>query len=554
MDEQYIVSARKYRPGIFSDVVGQDHISMTLKKALMNKHIAQAYLFTGPRGIGKTTCARIFAKALNCENLEESGEPCNKCHSCRIFNDQRSLNIYELDAASNNSVDDIRALVDQIRFPPQTGKYKTYIIDEVHMLTSNAFNAFLKTLEEPPSYAIFILATTEKHKIIPTILSRCQIYDFNRIKIQDIIEQLKFISEKENISYDAEALHIIAQKADGALRDALSIFDRLVSYTGNEIRYDFVIKNLNIIDYEYFFKSTDLIIDGKLPELLLLFHEILNAGFEGQNYLLGLAEHFRNLLVARNKETLVLLETPESSKTQYQSQSESINKGLIISALNIINTFTLSYKESKNQRLHVEIALMKLCYLPQAIKLADISPSEQKKKSVVDIAKSTETTIKKKNILNLDSIKNEIKKRDIDNGKESEQEKPAEKTHEPVNPEKFAEIWEDYLNQILQLKTPMLYNVLKEKIPREKETNIYTITVGNKALEELFTEERQNIIDYFAEHHQVKGIRIECRVMEPSKDEKAKYLVNSLDVYNRMKELNPDIVSFREVLKLKALD
>lgn len=372
MKENYIVSARKYRPSTFDDVIGQDHISQTLKNSIVNNHLAQSYLFTGPRGIGKTTCARIFAKALNCTNRKENGEPCNECDSCKSFIAQRSLNIYELDAASNNSVDDIRLLIDKVRFAPQSGKYKIYIIDEVHMLSAQAFNAFLKTLEEPPSYAVFILATTEKHKIIPTILSRCQIFDFNRIQIPDIVQHLKHISEKENIESEETALHIIADKADGALRDALSIFDRIVSFSGDKVTYDFVIDNLNIIDYEYYFKATNFILESNISQSLVLFDKIINLGFEGQNFLLGLSEHFRNLLVSQSQQTIQLLEIPDKVKVKYLEQSKIINKSIIISALNILNQFIISYKESKNQRLHTELAIIKLCHIKDAIDLSSV--------------------------------------------------------------------------------------------------------------------------------------------------------------------------------------
>jgi DNA polymerase-3 subunit gamma/tau len=370
MSENFVVSARKYRPSTFSSVVGQNHITDTLKKAILSNHLAQAYLFTGPRGVGKTTCARILAKAINCENLQADGEPCNECNSCKTFIEQRSMNIFELDAASNNSVEDIRSLVEQVRFSPQAGKYKTYIIDEVHMLSSQAFNAFLKTLEEPPPYAIFILATTEKHKIIPTILSRCQINDFNRIQVKDIAYHLKYIAEKENIKTEEKALHIIAQKADGALRDALTIFDRIVSFTLDEVSYDFVVKNLNIIDYEYFFKSIQLITEKNIAEILLLFDELLNKGFEGQNYLVGLSNHLRNLLVSKLPKTDILLDVPETVKKQFADSAKSISKSFILSSLNIINQFILSYKESKNQRLHTELALIKLCHINDALDLA----------------------------------------------------------------------------------------------------------------------------------------------------------------------------------------
>ena len=317
----FIVSARKYRPETFRSVVGQDHITSTLKNAIKRNYLGHAYLFCGPRGVGKTTCARIFAKSINCSELTPDNEPCNVCESCMAFNESRSYNIHELDAASNNSVEDIRSLIEQVRIRPQIGKYSVYIIDEVHMLSANAFNAFLKTLEEPPAHAVFILATTEKHKIIPTILSRCQIFDFNRIKVDDAVNYLKYIAGKEGIDYEMEAFHIIAQKADGAMRDALSIFDQIVSFSGSNIKYQDVIENLNVLDYEYYFKVTDTLLICAYDKALLIFDEILSNGFDAHNFINGLAEHLRDLLVAGNPETIKLLEVSELIKEKYLKQS-----------------------------------------------------------------------------------------------------------------------------------------------------------------------------------------------------------------------------------------
>ncbi len=358
--ENFIVSARKYRPATFATVVGQEAITNTLKNAIRNHQVAQAFLFTGPRGVGKTTCARILAKTINCQNITPEGEACNVCQSCQSFNNTSSFNIFELDAASNNSVDDIRTLVDQVRIIPQQG-YKVYIIDEVHMLSAQAFNAFLKTLEEPPPYAKFILATTEKHKILPTILSRCQIFDFRRINIDDIAKHLKFVADSESIQTEPEALHIIAQKADGALRDALSMFDQLVSYAGNQLTYKQVIDNLNVLDYEYYFKITDSILTGDVSSALITFNEIMDNGFEGQHFITGLGEHFRNLLVSKDVITLKLLETSKSVKEQYASQSAVCSVPFIFKALEILNNCDINYKTSNNKKLHVEITLMQLC-------------------------------------------------------------------------------------------------------------------------------------------------------------------------------------------------
>jgi len=358
--DKFIVSARKYRPSTFKQVVGQQSITSTLQNAIKNEHLAQAFLFTGPRGVGKTTCARILAKTINCLNPTEEMEPCNECDSCTAFNNSASFNIHELDAASNNSVEDIRNLVDQVRIPPQAGKYKVYIIDEVHMLSQAAFNAFLKTLEEPPEYAKFILATTEKHKILPTILSRCQIFDFKRISVEDIASHLAWVAEGEGIDADKEALHVIAQKADGALRDALSTFDQIVSFSGSSITYKDVIENLNILDYEYYFKVVDFILNGDTSNLLLTFNEILENGFDGQHFLTGLSEHFRHLLVVKDKATMKLLEAGPALKQKYAGQSERCNAGFILKALEITNKYDLSYKTSNHKKLHVEIALIQL--------------------------------------------------------------------------------------------------------------------------------------------------------------------------------------------------
>lgn len=362
--ESFVVSARKYRPLGFDEVVGQEHITTTLKNAIDNDHLAQALLFCGPRGVGKTTCARILARMVNGFEAETGDAVSN-------------FNIYELDAASNNSVEDIRNLIDQVRYPPQQGKFKVYIIDEVHMLSNQAFNAFLKTLEEPPSYAIFILATTEKHKVIPTILSRCQIFDFNRIEIKDIVDQLQKIAETEGIDAEEDALHLIAQKADGALRDALSIFDLIVTFSSdNKITYQNTIDNLHILDYEYYFRVADLFLEENIGGVLLIFDEILSKGFDGHNFLVGLEEHFRNLMVCKDSETLKLLQVSENVRQKYQEQAASFSPSYILSALNLLNQSDLSYKSSKNQRLHVELALMKLSQLNKAIKLANVSTSE----------------------------------------------------------------------------------------------------------------------------------------------------------------------------------
>jgi DNA polymerase-3 subunit gamma/tau len=368
--DQFIVSARKYRPSTFDTVVGQSHITTTLKNAIRQQQLAQAFLFCGPRGVGKTTCARILAKTINCQNLTPETEPCNECDSCRSFNANASFNVHELDAASNNSVDDIRNLVDQVRYPPQAGKYKIYIIDEVHMLSNAAFNAFLKTLEEPPGYAIFILATTEKHKIIPTILSRCQIFDFNRIGVNDIASHLASIAGKESIRAEEEALQLIAQKADGGLRDALSMFDLITTFsTDRSISYRNTIDNLHILDYDYYFRMTEALLTESIPTALLIFNEILQKGFDGHQFMVGLCEHFRNLLVCKDPATVTLLQVAGSVQKKYLSQSAQASVSFLLSVLNLGNQCDLNYKTSKNQRLLVELTLMKMAHIPSAVDL-----------------------------------------------------------------------------------------------------------------------------------------------------------------------------------------
>ena len=380
--EKFVVSARKYRPITFDAVVGQSHITTTLQNAIRTNHLAQAFLFCGPRGVGKTTCARILAKTINCQNLTEDISPCNECDSCKSFNNNASFNIHELDAASNNSVEDIRNLTDQVRFPPQSGKYKIYIIDEVHMLSASAFNAFLKTLEEPPSYAIFILATTEKHKILPTILSRCQIFDFNRIQIKDIAEHLANVAIKEGVKADYQALELIAQKADGGLRDALSMFDLNVTFSsGDGLTYQAVLENLHILDYDYYFRMTDALSAGNVSEAFLLYNEILEKGFDGHQFVVGLNEHFRNIMVSKDPQTVKLLQVADSIQQRYIEQSAKLSLGYIFSSLSIGSQLDINYKSAKNQRLHVEIGLMKFSQIQQVLTLSELPNNGDEKKN-----------------------------------------------------------------------------------------------------------------------------------------------------------------------------
>jgi DNA polymerase III subunit gamma/tau len=564
MSENYIVSARKYRPSTFKSVVGQDHITHTLQNSIISNRIAHAYLFTGPRGIGKTTCARILAKAINCEKISPEGEPCNSCPSCIIFNEQRSLNIYELDAASNNSVDDIRMLVDQVRFAPQAGKYKVYIIDEVHMLSTSAFNAFLKTLEEPPSYAIFILATTEKNKIIPTILSRCQIFDFNRIQIKDIANHLKYIAAEEHIEFEDEALHIIAQKADGALRDGLSIFDRIVSFSGSKVSYDFVIKNLNIIDYDYYFKATDCILAKDTSEILHIINQIVQAGFDLQDFLYGMSDHIRNLLVAKTPGTLSLLDLPDSLKGRYSAQCMKIQMAHLLSSLNILNQFCLSFRESKNQRLHTELALLKLCHLSDAIHLSrQIATAPEKKNlnpepSSPPVQHKATTTATKLNIgnngLNLVNIKEQRQKEDEE--KQKQIQKRAEELNKIENPgktdpEEFKKAFTEYIELYWKDKKISLYNCVKEKEPVFVSEDTVVLTFPHDAMTEMFLKVKTDLSDYLNKKYHIFDLKMECVVEAPTEEEQRKYLINPKDKFNAMKEINPELENLQQKFGLQ---
>ena len=401
----FIVSARKYRPSTFNAVVGQNSITSTLKNAIKSNQLAQSFLFCGPRGIGKTSCARILAKTINCENISENIEACNKCVSCKSFNENASFNVHELDAASNNSVDDIRRLVDQVRFAPQVGEYNIYIIDEVHMLSTQAFNAFLKTLEEPPKHAKFILATTEKHKIIPTILSRCQIFDFKRVGVNDISNHLAFVSKSEGITAEQGALHLIAQKSDGSLRDSLSLFDRLISFSEKELTYQGVIEHLNILDYEYYFKVTAALLKNDINALLLLFNEILDNGFDGHHFIIGLSEHLRDILVAKDESTLQLLEKGEALQQRYLEQSKLCELSFLIPALSLCNECDVQYKQSNNKRLLVELSLMRISSIGHQMaekkspKSFIVTLNDEKKQVSVEKVTETDKKIEKQYII-----------------------------------------------------------------------------------------------------------------------------------------------------------
>jgi DNA polymerase-3 subunit gamma/tau len=602
MDE-FIVSARKYRPETFDNVVGQDSVTNTLQNAISNHHLAQAYLFCGPRGVGKTTCARIFAKVINMEdgNFDDP-------------NADFSFNIFELDAASNNSVEDIRSLIDQVRVPPQIGKYKVYIIDEVHMLSQAAFNAFLKTLEEPPAHAIFILATTEKHKIIPTILSRCQIFDFNRIQITDIANHLQKIATNEGITADPDALHIIAQKADGALRDALSIFDQLVSFAGNNITYQAVIDNLNILDYDYYFKLTDHILAGNIPAALLVFDNILNNGFDGHNFVNGLGSHLRNLLVCKDEATLKLLEVGETIKAKYSSQSEQCPMRLLISGLKMLSKADVQYKSSKNQRLLVEIVLMQLCSITDSdhaekkndipfIKPAKPAPPAAQKLSTEGIkakeaqianasqpAESPAVIEKKEPVVAMDTPVIEeteaAPKREeitIEHSKPTVQQvqrfstgstaktntfsitKALNPTVEnevneedetknygnmPKTPFTQAELniaWKQYALRLKANGKDSFYSTLTKKDPVLRDDYTIEMTLLNAVQERDLDREKVDLLDFLRSELNNFSIQLEAEIQEIQED---KSLYTSSEKFKHMAQKNPSLLKLKEQLNL----
>jgi DNA polymerase-3 subunit gamma/tau len=579
--ENFIVSARKYRPSSFDMVIGQDSITNTLKSAIKNKHLAQAYLFCGPRGVGKTTCARIFAKSINCSNLGDNSEACDICESCVSFKTLRSFNIHELDAASNNKVEDIRSLNDQVRIPPQIGKYSIYIIDEVHMLSSSAFNAFLKTLEEPPSHAIFILATTEKHKIIPTILSRCQIFDFNRIRIEDIVGRLMYVAKKEGVTAHEEALHVIGQKADGAMRDALSIFDQIVSLSGKTITYNDVIDNLNVLDYEYFFKCIEGAMAGDVSSVLLTFNEILVKGFDGHNFISGLNSHLRDLLVSKDISTLRLLETTPAIKQRYLQQTGECPVDFIYKALEIGNNCDLAYKSSKNPRLHVELALIRICMLID--KRQDPSG---KKKPDSDQLDNTEEDIQppsKSEIIRDESkvIENKVNRQGILTGKHDPViEKPSKtfsikeiisedavpvgiQAANPENlttrtqvekkiefsPDTFEVAWKEFMEQ-LNGEGPRIMSMFKSIRPELENDKIIRIHLNNAAQKDMFVQNyKHRLITFLEKKFILEGIDIETTVdlsesneLLYTDDQKYSYLLTKYPILKEMKKtFNLDI-------------
>ena len=595
--DNFIVSARKYRPVTFESVVGQQHITNTLKNAIKNNQLAQAFLFCGPRGVGKTTCARILAKTINCTDLQPNGEACGVCASCLSFQNGNSFNVHELDAASNNSVDDIRSLIEQVRIPPQAVRYKIYIIDEVHMLSQAAFNAILKTLEEPPHYAIFILATTEKHKILPTILSRCQIFDFNRIRVDDMANHLAGIAQKEGISYEPDGLHIIAQKADGGLRDALSMFDQIVSFSGGKVTYKAVIDNLNILDYDYYFNITDRLLNEDNSQSLLLFDEILARGFDGAHFISGLSEHFRNLLVGKDQATLKLLEVSEGIKSKYLQQSQAASVSFLMSALNIANQCDLSYKLSKNQRLQVELALLKMCNLPSAFNLA-VNPlaampatDGQIKKKPEPAAIKPETPEKQaeKVMLASDPAVNYQTNKSPEPAKPTvKEEAPAEKpklfipnangavtsvkipslkdvskTREEIAEEEdpylkgdakdaytndqFLKAWSDFAARLKSDGKKNALTIFTSVAPKALGPDSYEIVVENKVQENMFRDERPNLLNFLRMGLRNFNIEVSARI-----DEKAvvKRPYTAAEKFQHMAAKNPAMVDLKNKFNL----
>jgi DNA polymerase-3 subunit gamma/tau len=590
--DKFIVSARKYRPQTFDTVVGQSHITTTLKNAIKNQQLAHAFLFCGPRGVGKTTCARILAKTINCENVQPDGEACNKCQSCISFNEGTSLNIHELDAASNNSVDDIRSLVDQVRFAPQAGKYKVYIIDEVHMLSSSAFNAFLKTLEEPPPYAIFILATTEKHKILPTILSRCQIFDFKRITISDTVEHLEEIAKKEKIEADKAALQVIAQKSEGCMRDALSILDKIVSFTNGEVTYKHTLEHLNILDADYYFRLIDCMLQQDLAGAMLLFDDIMKKGFEEDLILNGFSEFIRNLLICKDERIAVLLEVVESFREKYILTAKKADTGFLVSALNILNETEINYKTAKNKRLHVELALIRLTYLLQAIELSSAPDGVAKKKLVDDakpvafknipamrpaIAAKRETpgskpenkqekgeakieiaspVIQQKNELpEKEPEKNNtsVKSAQLDKLRKqiAERTSAAENTKSiPLEQEKLQEAWNSYSAQLKESKNPAAQSFELAQLNILSDSSFEVITNNN--LEHKFIEQEKRVLsEQLQKAFANKQLNFTVKISEnPVEFTPAEKTLSKKDQFIMMTEQYPMIRELKDKLKL----
>ena len=551
----FIVSARKYRPATFDTVVGQSAVTNTLKNALKNQHLAQAYLFCGPRGIGKTTCARILAKTLNCFHMTADIEACDQCESCRSFNESRSYSIHELDAASNNSVDDIRNLIDQVRIPPQIGKYSIYIIDEVHMLSAAAFNAFLKTLEEPPAHAVFILATTEKHKIIPTILSRCQIYNFNRIKIDDTVKYLEKISKNEDVTYETEGLRIIAQKADGAMRDALSIYDQMVSYCGNHITYKSVIENLNVLDYEYYFRLTDAFLDHNFGQSFVLFNEILDKGFDGHNFISGLSSHFRDLLVCKDPVTLSLLEAGADIRERYSEQAALCSTGFLFEALNICSSCDVNYKISKNQRLHVELALLRLCEIGVEKKNAEpVVPATQTKPTATASAAAktaTRPVIPSISIKEAMAVHPETKTTPVAEPTTTSKVEvttapiaapSATSCNQPITQEALTTAWNSFAAAV-KTEDTRIFSMLTAHFPKiENETHV-VFHISNPLQKEPLQQIQSRLLQHLRTALNNENADVEVRLVEKNDPHKA---YTAEDKFAQMSRKNPVLMTFKQ--------
>lgn len=572
--ENFIVSARKYRPDTFQTVVGQTSITSTLKNAIKNGQLAHAYLFCGPRGVGKTTCARIFAKTINCQNLTEEIEPCNQCESCKAFNSSRSYNIHELDAASNNSVDGIRSLTDQVRIPPQIGKYSIYIIDEVHMLSQAAFNAFLKTLEEPPKHAIFILATTEKHKIIPTILSRCQIFDFNRIRVSDISSHLEYVAKKEEIEIEKEALNVIAHKADGAMRDALSVFDQIVSFSGKNITYKDVIANLNVLDYDYYFKLIDILLKNDISGALMIFNEVLDNGFDGHHFISGLSDHLRDLLVCKDSVTVQLLEVGGEIKEKYKSQASACNASFLLDALQLSNECDLQYKQSQNKRLLVELALIKMAQLTLKKKSDDESESDelapffnktdskQKTQQISGEPDIKYSQQKENNNTSNIPVKKVIRKtgssytpsiKDALSGKKKEDKTDAktrlkvysgQEMNDPFTLEQFKSKWDEYLERLSD--RPIL-KVTLSRTPEIIDGSKLKLNVDNNLLDEEISKIKPDLVSWLRK--ELKNTNIEL-ITEVILQENQSKPYSEKEILAEMVKKNPTINQLKQIFKL----
>lgn len=565
--DPFIVSARKYRPATFDTVVGQQPITSTLKNAIKNKQLAQAFLFTGPRGVGKTTCARILAKTINCENISENIEACNECESCKSFNQSHSFNVHELDAASNNSVEGIRSLVDQVRIPPQVGKYKVYIIDEVHMLSQAAFNAFLKTLEEPPGYAKFILATTERHKIIPTILSRCQIFDFARIRVEDITRQLQYVAEKEGITAEPNALHIIGQKADGAMRDALSIFDQLVSLSGNSISYKQVIENLNVLDYDYYFKMTELLLQGKTSEVLLLINEIILKGFEGSDFITGFGGHLRNLLVGRDPATVKLIEVSDSIRDAYIAQSKQCPENFLLEALEINARADVQYKSSSNKRLMLELALLQIAgllkkkprpepslstpSLPEPEKPGEPrKPAPQGQETTPRPASppdsSEPSTPAPTKLPSGISLKITQQETDEDDMEDHLQEDGDDLPNEHFSLQHFLNAWNTLAEQMKE-ESQGLFLAMTKYEPKINKEGVVRVTIDNMVQNDLIQERKAELLSHLRKELNNYSIQIETGLMENQQQQKA-YLPK--EKFEKLMEKNPEVGRLKKELDL----